>query len=416
MKVNLEITEIKAVPGQGAYYYEDVTALQKQSLPEEKRWMALAETEGFQFVREVAEVVSIGIRTEDGVWSWGDCVGVSYSGKSGRESVFRSALGIEQINAYIAPLLKNKKVSTFREVMNEVNLFPVHRAVKYGVSQALLHAIASIHKEPMWKTIQREWGIAETVKEVPMQGSSGNNRKVNADKMIMNRLAGLPHGQIDDIPSQLGSRGEILIDYAKWLKSRILELGGSQYHPVVHLDVHGAIGKIFNQDSEKVANYLTELEKGLSPFQLRVESVVLGSSREETIQLLLEIKEKLRARSSEVQLVADEWANTLEDMKEFARHKACHMIHLKMPDLGGIDQTVQAVLELKKEGILTLLGGSCVETDFSARTSVHVALATQPTAILAKPGMGIDEAIQIMRNEMNRALIGVSTLSIFKGA
>jgi len=54
---------------------------------------------------------------------------------------------------------------------------------------------------------------------------------------------------------------------------------------------------------------------------------------------------------------------------------------------------------------LSLLGGSCVETDLSAKVSVHVALATQPTALLAKPGMGIDEALQIMRNEMNRALL-----------
>ncbi|MFM8313613.1 MAG: hypothetical protein ACKOA8_04950, partial [Deltaproteobacteria bacterium] len=240
--------------------------------------------------------------------------------------------------------------------------------------------------------------------------SSGNNRKVNADKMIMNRLAGLPHGQIDDIPSQLGLRGDVLIEYAQWLKSRIIELGGTQYRPVIHLDVHGAIGKIFHRDAEEMALYLSELENQLTPFQLRMESVVLGESREETIQLLLELREKLQLKNSKVQLVADEWANTLEDMNEFARHRACHMIHLKMPDLGGIDQTIEAVLKLKNQGVLTLLGGSCIETDLSARTSVHVALATQPTALLAKPGMGIDEAIQCMRNEMNRALIFVWSL------
>ena len=81
------------------------------------------------------------------------------------------------------------------------------------------------------------------------------------------------------------------------------------------------------------------------------------------------------------------------------------LVHIKMPDLGGIDETIEAVLALKKLKVQTLLGGSCVETDLSARVSVHVALATQPTAFLAKPGMGIDEAIQIMRNEMNRALL-----------
>ena len=53
MSPSLKIIEIKAVPGQGAYYYEDVTALQNQSVDEDQRWRTPAETEGFRWVREV---------------------------------------------------------------------------------------------------------------------------------------------------------------------------------------------------------------------------------------------------------------------------------------------------------------------------------------------------------------------------
>jgi len=35
---------------------------------------------------------------------------------------------------------------------------------------------------------------------------------------------------------------------------------------------------------------------------------------------------------------------------------------------------------------------------------VHVALATRPDIIMARPGMGVDEAISITQNEMARAL------------
>lgn len=405
MIASQRILKVKAVSGQGSYYYEDVAALQKRSLPEEARWRAKAETPGFSFVREIAEVVSVGIQTEDGLWSWGDCVGVSYSGKSGREGAFRAKEGLEQIETVLAPFLQNKKLTTFREVMNEVNLLNLHRAVRYGVSQALLKAVAQSHREEMWKTILREWGIAEIVKKVPIQGSSGNNRIVNADKMIVNRLAGIPHGQIDDIQSQLGDRGELLLEYAKWLKLRVQELGGTDYFPVIHLDVHGAIGKIFEGSCERISQYAADLEKTVAPYKLRLESVILGSSRNETIEKLNQLKNELEKRSLKTELVADEWANTLEDIVEFAKVKAAHMIHIKMPDLGGIDQTIEAVLTLKKHRLLSLLGGSCVETDLSSRVSVHVALATQPTALLAKPGMGIDEALQIIKNEMNRALL-----------
>jgi methylaspartate ammonia-lyase len=405
MKSDSKILDIKAVKGQGAYYYEDVTTLQKRSVKESDRWRAKAETPGFTYVREVADVVSVGIKTQEGIWCWGDCVGVSYSGKSGREGAFRSGNGLQEIEKIVRPFLLNKRLTTYREVMNEVKLLSLHPAVHYGISQALLKAVALNHREEMWQTLQREWGIAESVKEVPIQGSSGNNRVVNADKMIINRLAGLPHGQIDDIETQLGFKGEVLLDYVSWLTRRISELGASDYLPVVHLDVHGAIGKIFDNEPKKICEYLQSLEKAAGHYRVRVESVALGRSREETIQLLVAIKHEIQSCGLKIALVADEWANTREDIIEFARQKAVDMVHIKMPDLGGIEETVEAVLALKKQNVETLLGGSCVETDLSARVSVHVALAIQPTAMLAKPGMGIDEAIQIMRNEMNRALL-----------
>jgi methylaspartate ammonia-lyase len=80
------------------------------------------------------------------------------------------------------------------------------------------------------------------------------------------------------------------------------------------------------------------------------------------------------------------------------------MIQVKMPDLGSIHNAVEAVLACKAASIGTMLGGSYAETDLSARISVHVALATRPDIIMAKPGMGVDEAISLVQNEMARTL------------
>ena len=49
-------------------------------------------------------------------------------------------------------------------------------------------------------------------------------------------------------------------------------------------------------------------------------------------------------------------------------------------------------------------GGTCNETDRSAQVCVHVALATEPAQMLAKPGMGMDEGYMIVYNEQNRIL------------
>ena len=80
------------------------------------------------------------------------------------------------------------------------------------------------------------------------------------------------------------------------------------------------------------------------------------------------------------------------------------MIQIKMPDLGSIHNTIEAVLACKEAEIGVLLGGSYTETEISARASVHVALATQPDLIMAKPGVGTDEAISLVQNEMARTL------------
>jgi methylaspartate ammonia-lyase len=81
-----------------------------------------------------------------------------------------------------------------------------------------------------------------------------------------------------------------------------------------------------------------------------------------------------------------------------------------MPDLGGVHNSVDAVMACKEGGVGAFLGGSCAETDLSARVAVHVALATQPDMIMAKPGMGVDEGISIVQNEMTRTLAEIKML------
>ena len=83
------------------------------------------------------------------------------------------------------------------------------------------------------------------------------------------------------------------------------------------------------------------------------------------------------------------------------------MIHIKMPHLGGLQHAVEAVLACQEAEVASLLGGSAAETDLSARVSAHVAVATQPDLILAKPGAGVDEAVSLIRNEMARVLATV---------
>jgi methylaspartate ammonia-lyase len=80
------------------------------------------------------------------------------------------------------------------------------------------------------------------------------------------------------------------------------------------------------------------------------------------------------------------------------------MVQIKTPDLGGVENILESILYCKSHGMEAYQGGTCNETDISARACVHVALAGQPERMLAKPGMGFDEGFSIVNNEMERAL------------
>ena len=113
---------------------------------------------------------------------------------------------------------------------------------------------------------------------------------------------------------------------------------------------------------------------------------------------------ELERRGIDAAMVAAEWCNMPEAIKLSADHKVGHMLQITTPDLGGINNTIEAVLYCKEKGIGAYQGGTCNETDRSAQVCVQCAMATQPAQILAKPGMGVDEGYMIVYNEMNRIL------------
>ncbi len=451
------IEKVLAVPAVGGYYYEDLAALQSHPTPLAERYAAAPVTPGFHHAREVAEAVSVGLVLDNARVAWGDCVAVAYSGKAGRDPVFRTEQGLSTIRQVVAPVMQGQEITTFCELAEKVDglcesveiikALPqptgvtrrdlltaparlwraaqgeegeppiptervtverqLHTAIRYGVSQALLRAVALTRGVTMAEIIAEEWSLPLPDAPVPIHAQSGGERYHNADKMIVRRVASLPHALVDDIPAQLGVDGDKLIQYVRWLKERVQELGGADYHPTIHLDVHGALGQICGNEPGRVLGQLHALESAARPYPLRVESAVIMESREAQIEMMKKLREYVRFRKLNVQLVVDEWANTLDDIRAFVDAQAADVIQIKMPDLGSVHNSVEAVLACKAGGVGAFLGGSCCETDLSAKVAVHIALATQPDMIMAKPGMGVDEGVMLVQNEMARTLVWI---------
>jgi methylaspartate ammonia-lyase len=245
---------------------------------------------------------------------------------------------------------------------------------------------------------------------VPIYAQTGDDRQANADKMILKEVDVLPHGLINQVEGKLGADGGLLKDYVSWLRARILEVRTrADYSPRLHIDTYGTIGIAFGGDIDRIARYLGELAALAAPFRLRIEHPIDAGSREGQVRALAELRRTLAERSIDVELVVDEWCNTREDIELFVAARAADVIHVKMPDLGGINNTIEALLHVRERGLAAYCGGSCNETDVSARVSTHIAMACGADQVLAKPGMGVDEGLMITGNEMVRTVALVNS-------
>jgi methylaspartate ammonia-lyase len=402
------ITEVLCVPVRSGFFADDQAAILGGAVHDGFGYAGDPVTPGFRSVRQAGEAVSVMLVLEDGQIGHGDCAAVQYSGVGGRDVVFDSAVAVETIRSHVAPILRGRELSDFRGVAAVVDALvidgrPLHTAVRYGVTQALLDAVAKARRMTMAEVIQDEYETGIEIAPVPMFVQSGDDRCNNVDKMVLKEADVLPHGLINNLETRLGRKGELLKEFVTWVRDRILTLRTrSDYEPIMHYDVYGTLGQAFDGDIERVADYLTELGRVAKPFQLRVEHVIDAGSRDAQVTASAALRAALSARGSDVQIAVDEWCNTLEDIELFVKAGAADVIHVKTPDLGGINNTIEALLLGARSGLSGYCGGTCNETDRSAQIGAHIAMACGAAQVLAKPGMGVDEGMMIVGNEMAR--------------
>lgn len=408
----MKITKLICSAGYTGFYFDDQRAIKEGAQSDGAFYVGEPATPGFTSVRQAGESISVMLMLENGTYGHGDCAAVQYSGAGGRDPLFLASDFIPVIEKNIAPLLVGKEISSFREMADIVDkaINPetgkvFHTAIRYGVTQALLDAVAKSKGKMMAQVIADEYNTEVSKTIIPLFSQSGDDRYLNADKMIMKQAPVLPHALFNNVATKCGMKGEKIKEYLEWLKNRILTHRPEEsYHPDIHIDVYGTLGIIFDNDLEAIANYIGELAEITKPFSLRVEGPVDMGAKDLQIEAMKTICEKIDEKGIDAQIVADEWCNTLEDIIDFSKAKAGHIIQIKTPDLGGINNSIEAVLYCKEHGVGAYLGGTCNETNRSSEVCAHVAMATSPMQYLSKPGMGVDEGYMIGYNEMSRIL------------
>lgn len=406
----MKIIDVICSEGRTGFYFDDQRAIKSGAKSDGFRYLGTTVTDGFSEIRQAGESISVMIQLENGQVAHGDCAAVQYSGAGGRDPLFLAKDFIPVIEGDIREALLNQNAGDFKKLAEDIDKMTIegkklHTAIRYGVTQALLDAAAKASGVTMAEVVSQAYAIQSDIVPVPIFTQSGDDRYTNADKMIIKGADVLPHALINNVDLKLGQDGEKLTEYVSWLRDRIQQMNNRpEYMPVMHIDVYGTIGILFENDVEKMANYIKELEGAAAPYKLRIEGPMDVEDRELQVVALRVLRQTLKEKQSTVELVADEWCNTLEDIKLFVDQEAADMIQIKTPDLGGVNNIIEAILYCKEHGVGAYCGGTCNETDRSAQICTNIAMACGADQCLAKPGMGVDEGYMIVFNEMNRVM------------
>lgn len=403
------ISDLFATRIRSGYFNKDLAAIKAGPQADGFAYLGPPVTPGFTEIIQAGEGISVMLVLADGSVAFGDCVDVILAGLGGRDPVFRADAHIGMIEGALRDLLVGQDASRFRPLADAVEGFrhagkPLHTAVRYGVSQALLNAAALANRVTMAEVAAGEYGTTLPAQPLPVLASCLTHDYLQIDRMIMKRAELLPHSSFHIAERDLGAKGEKFLDYAEYLARRVRALGGESYRPIIHLDVYGTIGELFAMDLDAVVDYLGKTKAAVGGLELLVETPVLCATKAGQIEAFRAMRHKIEAKGVAVRIIADEWCNTLQDIREFAEADAIDFAQVKTPDLGGVGNSIDAVLYCREHGIGSYLGGSGNETEQSAQVTAEIGLASNADFILSKPGFGGDEGLMIVANAMQRAL------------
>jgi len=406
MKVKKVICS-KALTG---FYMDDKQAIKAGAKSDGFVYKGEPVTPGFKSIRQPGVAVSVMFVLEDGKIVYGDCAVAQYAASGGREVPNTADALIKVIEKHVVPYFEGMDIKEFKSTAEKFDRakfdgYQLPASIRYGVTQAILEAVAYEQKLTMCEVVLNEYGLKADLTPVRINAQSGDERYTNVDKMILKRVGMMPHGLINNVEEKLGKDGQKFLDWVKWVKNRITEIGDADYKPVMRYDVYGCMGYAFNDDLDKVFEYLLKVADVCAPYEVFIEMPIDLKSNAKQLEGMKYLRKRLDEAGSRLKLIIDEYANTYEEIVEWVDAKGADMVQVKTIDLGGINNIIEAVLYCKKNGVLAYQGGTCNETDKSALVCANLAVATKPFAMAGKPGMGVDEGVMIVNNEQERLLV-----------
>ncbi len=382
--------------------------------------------------------LTVGLQLSNGQRFWADCIDAPAASRLEAAAVFDPQQAADHVQYQVQPLWQGQAVSAFRPLAEMLTSLkepftytrtvpprpqpatgavtrrsvitgflageatpqpvsefvsierPLHPALQYGLTVALLQAVAAVNGETVAAAVAREYELSLADTAVPLQISLADETIQTARTILSSHVASLGYttGE-NNHKATLGASGERLQQHVRQVAAWLSGID-SDFQPALHLDLRDGFRDLFVNDEGKVLGALVGLEKAASPYLLHVQNPVWHDSEAAQLESLKKLLNYVAFRRLKLRLVADAWVDSLAAVVNFASADICHMVHISLPRLGNLDSGITAVLHLKSRNLPVILSGE------ESPLTTHIALAAQPASLVGPP--------QLHYNEMQRLL------------
>jgi methylaspartate ammonia-lyase len=259
---------------------------------------------------------------------------------------------------------------------------PLSPAIRFGVSEALLKALAMVQGVTVAELLAEEYSLPHPRTIAPLHVEVKGGQEIPLYPQLASlefRLPGV------DPERELGENDQRLQRLTRQLSERVVAAASGK-RPFLHLNVSGGFGRLHHNEIGKILGALYGLERAAAPIALRVEDPVLDDDLRVQCEMLAKLRDLLRMRGMTLQLVAGAGIDGFSDVEAVLNADAAHMIRLSMVRLGTIHDTMAAAIACRGKSIGVLLSGA------PAEILGNVALAIKPELVAApNRGAGMDE-------------------------
>ena len=277
---------------------------------------------------------------------------------------------------------------------------PLHPALRYGLEQALLAALALAQNRSIAEVLADEYDRPRPTAAIPLHVQLDTDQPLESLQRVGPGIASVgyrvPEGPPADI---LGENGVILQGFVRGVKERLLHTFPDGGAPAIHLDLRGGLGQLYGGATGKMLGALFGLEQAASPLPLRIENPI--SPAGESAKLTAELQGFIRMRKMQVELAVGE-IDSLETALFLAQADAYALLNGEPARLGGFSQAAEALLACRANDKRIMLNAAPRDTARSLAVLGQAALGLGADFV----GVSTDcNNPALVYGEMERALV-----------